>query len=159
MKKVLLFFLVFAFVFFWGCEFYNNPVEPETALNEKFAISSMEGEPDLTGYVKINPEAFFLKIIKGMVERGDGEFTKPNHRKAFINKINAVINMLDIENPALPRGNIKGAINKIESDILPALEKWVVEVDCSYSCKSKNLSTGYYLWGCARLHKGQLCSA
>ncbi|MEW6685293.1 MAG: hypothetical protein AB1393_03695 [Candidatus Edwardsbacteria bacterium] len=91
-------------------------------------------EPEKAGYVEM-PTAIaaaenMITTLKTGLEQGYAEFVDESYRTPFINKLEAVLNMLET-------GNTNGALMKIRHDLQDKELKWVAE--------SSRLTVCYFL--------------
>jgi hypothetical protein len=101
----------------------NVGLNPDFCGNYTFRILEVSEFPEeeLENLVVLNPgiEDFAITIANGINEDYI-QFDSDNHKKAFLNKVYALINMLEVK-------NYNGALKKIENDINEKIFKWIPE--------------------------------
>jgi hypothetical protein len=126
---------------FWGCESTgSNPVEQENTYNtDSYSVKSSsktEGEEYSYKYLsleyrEINPRmyslesTYFIGLIQSGIEYDKLIFNKESFEIPFSQKLEVVEKMIE-------KQNYKGAVQKIEQDIIPKLEDWIT-IDHVYS--------------------------
>ncbi|MEW6687394.1 MAG: hypothetical protein AB1393_14515 [Candidatus Edwardsbacteria bacterium] len=93
---------------------------------------------DLTGYTKYETPTVaaeqMILYLRTKVEEGQVAFVDESYRTPFINKLEAVLNMLKA-------GSINGVIQKIRKDLQDKDLKWVAESDRRATCEFLEAAT------------------
>ncbi len=132
MKRNLLILVIVGLVLFLGCsEQADMQTTPESPFHKSISLESTKINVNgykylIDEYREMNPRLYtvekdyFLKLIYRGIETGRIIFSNEKHSTAFNNKLRATYYMIK-------KGNYKGAIQRINSDLLDKVDKWIDE--------------------------------
>ncbi len=128
MKKMIIGSIITGVILFlYFCKKVSSTVEPSLNIQHTYGYIIINETYKDTINISGNPYKIstgrefalnHLYAIKYSLENGEAEFRPENKKKTLINKMNALINMVNT-------GGIKGAKQKILNDIFPYAKKWV----------------------------------
>ena len=142
-RTIILIFIIIMFLIYSGCDRVDNPLEPvkEDTNNFNCSINEIDNEyfyiyeesgigyvipqgllpddVDFGTYIRVNPQfTHYLYEIREWVENDYIEFYNPEVKKAYLNKLDVVINMCE-------DWNLKGAENKLKNDLMNYSSLWI----------------------------------